>query len=402
MKKIIVLSIGVFCAVTGFAEPGKLTLEQALALAHKQSPELRAARAQALAAGQNVRGAGLWNNPELGFEVENVGGDNNGFGRGEYTVGVSQEFPLSGKTRKAKDVAEYGLKAADQAVQLTEREFEVMVRSAFTRVIALQEIGKITSDQEVLARGFAEAATKRYSAGGASELDTLQADSRYEEARLATLAIKKQLEGSLKNLASLLGVSSTELGRPVGDFYQALDDARKVVVGTSYPALQRFQSLEDQARAEAKLAQSQSIPDLTLGAGVRYQAEGDVQTFVLGASMPLPFVRRGRYESAASMLRADAISAERDRLQRDLQQDLTRVMIQYETAAVEASRHRDILLPKAAKGYELSREGYEAGRYSALEVIIAQQHFTETNIRYVKSLLDARLALAEMTKFISK
>ena len=113
-------------------------------------------------------------------------------------------------------------------------------------------------------------------------------------------------------------------------------------------------------------------------------------------------VKRGRYESAASMLRADAISAERDRLQRDLQQDLTRLSVKYETAFVEVNRHREILLPKATRGYELSREGYEAGRYSALEVIIAQQHFTETNIRYIESLLDARLALAEMTKYISK
>lgn len=402
MKTNIVISIGILCAVSGFAEPEKLTLDQALALARKQSPELRAARAQALAAGQDIRAAGLWNNPELGFEMEGIGGDNNGFGRGEYTLGISQELPISGKTRKAKDVAQYGLKAAEQAVQLSEREFDVMVRTAFTKVIALQEIAKVGKDQEILARGFAEAATKRYEAGGASELDTLQADSRYEEARLATLSIEKQLEAAMKNLASLLGVTSAEMGRPFGELYEALADAGTVAVGASYPALQQFQSLEDQARAEAKLARSQGIPDLTLGAGVRYEAEGDNQSFVVGASIPLPFIKRGRYESAASMLRADAISAERDRLERDLQQDLTRLSVKYETAFVEAKRHREILLPKAAKGYELSREGYEAGRYSALEVIIAQQHFTETNIQYIKSLLDARLALAEMTKYISK
>lgn len=402
MKSKIILCMGMLYAASGFAEPGSLTIEQALALARDQSPELRAAHARAQAAGQDIRAAGLWNNPELGFEAENIGGDNNGMNRGEYTLGISQEFPLSGRIGKAKDVARYGMNAADQAIQLTEREFDVMVRSTFTRVIALQEIAKVRKDQEVLARGFADAATKRFKAGGASELDTLQADSRYEEARLATLDIEKQMEGSTKNLASLLGVPFSELGRPTGDFYHQLDDARKVSVGNSYPALQRFQSLEDQARAEAKLARSQSIPDLTLGAGVRYQEEGDTQSFVLGVSMPLTFVKRGRYESAASMLRADAISAERDRLQRDLQQNLTRVMVRYDSASVQANRHRDILLPKAAKGYELSRAGYEAGRYSALEVILAQQHFTETNIRYIESLLDARLALAEMTKYISE
>ncbi|MDF7806172.1 TolC family protein [Pontiellaceae bacterium B12219] len=377
-------------------------MEQALALARKQSPELRAARAQAQAAGQDIRAAGLWHNPELGFEAENVGGDNLGKNRGEYTLGISQEFPLSGRIGKAKDVARYGLNAAEQTIQLTEREFDAMVRSEFTRVLALQEISKVRKAQEVLARGFSETATKRYEAGGASELDTLQADSRYEEAQLATIAIEKQLEGALKSLASLLGVPFSDLGHPTGDFYHQLDDAQTVSIGTSYPALQRFQSLEEQARAEAKLARTQSIPDLTLGAGVRYQAEGDVQSFVVGASIPLPFVKRGKYESASSMLRADALSAERERLQRDLQQDLTRVMVMYESASIQASRYRDKLLPQAAKGYELSRDGYAAGRYSALEVIIAQQHLTETNIRYIESLLEARLALAEMTKYISE
>ena len=74
----------------------------------------------------------------------------------------------------------------------------------------------------------------------------------------------------------------------------------------------------------------------------------------------------------------------------------------YGGAKLEAEMTRDRLTPKAEKAYELSRAGYDAGRFSWFELINAQQHLTEIRIRYIEALKDAHLARAEVSKFLEQ
>ena len=88
MNKFIVL----FCSIAavGFAESETLTLEQALELARKNSPELRAARMYAQAAEKGVGVAGLWKNNGLKFGAEGVLWDKDLVSEGESSTGLAQ------------------------------------------------------------------------------------------------------------------------------------------------------------------------------------------------------------------------------------------------------------------------------------------------------------------------
>ena len=398
MNKLIALCCGI--AAAGIAGPETLTLEQALELARANSPELRAARAEALAAGEDLRAAGRWANPELGFEAEGLGGDNAGGDRSEYTLGIAQEFPTSGKISKSRAVARHGQLAANSSMAWAERKFEVAVRSAFAEVLARQEIARVRSGQEKLAQEFVDTAAARHAAGGASELETTQAEIQLEAVRLETLRSENELGAARAVLALLLGIDLPSLGTPAGDFFQPLETTATWAVLDSHPLLKRFQSLEEQQRAEARLARSQGIPDVSLGAGVRYEEDGDIQSYMLGASMPLPFFKTGRPESAAATLRADAVGAEREVARRQLRQDLARTLVEYQTAVAAAKRYRETLLPKATKLHGLSQAGYESGRYSSLDLIVAQKNLAAINIHYIEALRDARIAQAELTQYI--
>lgn len=398
MKKTIVLFCGI--AAAGFAGPETLTLEQALELARQNSPELRAARAEALAARQDVRAAGRWSNPELAFDAEGAGGDNNGFDRAEYTLGIAQEFPISGKTGNDREAARHAQQAATYATAHASLEFETTVRSAFIQVLAWQETVAVRNRQETLAQEFLAAVDTRHAAGGASELDRIQAEVQLEKVRLENQVAEKHLATARSTLAARLGVAASDMESLSGDLYEPME-MPEVAVRDSLPSLQRFQALESQARAEGRRAMSMGIPDLTLGAGAKYEADGDIQTYTFGASIPLPVFGTGRAESAAAGFRADALNAEHEKARRELQQELTEAAAEYETASAEALRYKQILIPMAEKAYGLGRDGYEAGRYSALELISVQQNLVESNLRYIEALRSARLAQTQLIKFTS-
>jgi len=394
MNKIVLLTAAIGLSLSSQA----LTLDEALKIARTNSPGLRAARADEQAAQHGTLAAGLWDNPELEFEGEGLGGDNNGFRDGEYAVSLTQAIPLGGKSKKERAVAQQALQMTSQMITEAEFVLEAEVRSAFAEALAQQEISKVRAEQEKLGRGFVAAAKQRNDAGAASLLAVVQANLALEDILMEQKCCFGDLDGAKKILASLLGVRLEEVGAPVGDLYQ-LEKTVPLTVDEAHPVLQRLRAEEAMTRAEAELAKSRSAGNLSLGAGVKYEAADDAQSFVVSASIPLSIRKRGRVERAAALLRAEAVNAHREKARRDLQQQLDQLALEYQRAGAEANQYKTRMLPLAEQAYALSRKGYDAGRYSWMELLEAQQNLAEIRIRTIEALLTAQKASAELTQF---
>jgi len=375
-----------------------LTLDEALGIALTNAPALRAASAGEQAARLSAAAAGLWDNPELEVEGEGLGGDSNGFNDGEYSVSITQAIPLGGRPKNERAVAQQALQMTFQMTTEAELLLEMNVRAAFAEALAQQEIAKVRTEQEKLAREFVAVAKQRNEAGGASDLEVAQANLALEEVLMEQQCCFGDLDGARKSLASLLGVTLEEVGTPAGDLSD-LETTVPLTVNEAHPVLQRLLAEEARVRAEAALAKSQSAGDLSLGAGVKYEAADSAQTFMVSASIPLSIRKRGSLERAAALLRADAVRAQRDAVRRDLQQELDRVVLTYRRAGAEATQYKIRMLPIAEQTYALSRKGYAAGRYSWMELLAAQQNLAEIRIRTIEALLEAQKAAAKLTRF---
>ncbi len=397
MNRFIVLLCGIAFAASGFAESGTLTLEQALELARINSPELRAGRIQTQAVEKRVAAAGTWKNPTLKFEAEGVGWDNDLFSEGEYTLGLSQEFQRGGKQKKeryaalkAVDVAEYAL--AEKQVGLADA-----VRQAFIEVVYLQESGKVQTEQEELGRAFVEVAKRRHRVGVGSELEVVQAELELEKILFAQTCCLGERIAAQEKLASLIGISVKELPPLAAAFFE-LEIIGTLARDDSHPTLRRLDAEAEKIRAEAQWAKSLDTSNISLGAGYKYEADGDINTFVFSALVPLSFSKRGRAEYAAGMLRNQAVLAEREEARRGLQSQLSEALALYQGSKAQAEIGREKLIPKAEQAYELSRTGYEAGRFSWLELIAAQQRLADLRIGYIEALKEAHLARIEILK----
>jgi cobalt-zinc-cadmium efflux system outer membrane protein len=397
MKKTILLT-----AVFGLSlSSPALTLDEAIALARKNSPRLKAAQLNTEAAGAAVGAAGLRENPRLEFEAEGVGGDRDIAGDADYTVGLSQTFLRGGKRAAERSVAERSVGVARQEESEAELGLLSEVRRAFVQVFYQQEVGTVRAEQEQLGRAFVDVAGKRLESGGGSELDMAQAELALDEILLSQTCCFGDLEAARIRLAFLLGIPETELDELSGSYYE-LEPIDPQVLADSHPALQRISAQIDRALAQAAYAAAQDSADIKLEAGVKYEAAGEANTFVVGASIPLNFVRGGRAKELAELARSEALRAEREELRRDYQQQLSMLIAVYRGAKIEAEMTRDQLMPKAGKAYQLSREGYEAGRFSWVELINTQQKLAEIKVSQIEALKDAHLARAEITRFMNE
>lgn len=400
MNKFIVLFCGM--AAVGIADPGTLSLERALELARIHSPGLRAARTELQASEKGLGAAGLWKNPELEFDAEGLGWDNDLFSQGEYTVGVSQEFQLGGKQEKDRVAAQRSVEVFSQALREKERKLAAELRRLFIEVVFLQETQTVRSEQMELAREFVEVAKQRHQAGSRSELGVVQAELAYGEARLLLACCFGDLLAAQERLASLIGVPRTELGTLAAPYYELETLDGVVGVDESHPMLQRLTAEAERIRAGAERAKAQDISNVSLGAGYRHKATDNVNTFVFSASIPLAFHRQGRADHAVEWLRAEAVLVAREEALRRIQAELASLLALYDGAKYQVELMENNLIPAAQRAYELSKAGYDMGRYSWLELIMAQQNRADIQVRYIEFLRNAHLAHAQILQIISK
>lgn len=374
-----------------------LTLSEALQRAYENAPGLQAAQLQTQAAEKLVTATGLRADPKLEIEAEGLGEND----RQEYTLKLEQTIQRGDKRNKARAVSQYAVEIADQSGREIKQALDTEIRRVFIELMTQQKIDAVRSEQEQLGRAFIEVAKQRLAAGGGSELEVVQAELAFEEIKLAQTCCFGDLKAEKEKLASLLNVPITTIDQVTGDF-NALPPLDHLTVDESLPTLKMQAAQIDQTRAQATYAQSQDTPDLSLGAGIKHEPTEDVNTFVLSASFPLNFSRSGRTLRAASLLQAEAMQAELERSRRSLQQELNSLLALYNGTRLQVEISQNRLIPKAQQAYDVSRAGYESGRFSWLELIQAQQHLADIRIRHIELLREAQLIRAALSKFTNE
>ena len=393
------LLCGIFYASAAMGSPeNTLSLEQALARAQAVSPAIRAANLNARAAEKATDAAGQMNNPELFLDAEGLGGELDLYNKAEYTFGLQQTFLRGNKRNIERKSAllesdKFACVAQEQVRQLTTN-----VRRAFFEVQALQNIVPIQSELLELGELSVETARQRFMAGAGSELEVAQAELSLEESRLEQRHREAELREAKVILSTLIDLPIEELP-PLADTYDHLIPFAPFSVDDSHPTLKRLAADVERLRTDAERSRAQDRADLTFGAGVRHDAAADENSFVLSFSMPLSMNHRGQKEYAAGILLAEAALANREAVRRELQQALDQTMERHKAAVERVSMIQHQLIPKAEKAYDLTMEGYEAGRYSWIEQIEAQQHWTALRIRRIEALLAVQLLETELLKF---
>lgn len=373
-----------------------LTLDQALTRARERAPSVLSARARIEEARARLGAASrlLRENPEIEAAAgKTISGADP---QTKVDAGLIQNFQIGGRRSARIGAARSELDAAIAGGENQLREASRDVAVTFFRALESQKRVTLAADAEKIAEDVLDLAWRRHEAGDAALLDVNLARVAASRARTETQAARATLVLHLRDLRVLLALPLEQPLVPSGELRldQSYALSALLAKAAERPDLQALRAGVQAAEAELDFAEALAWPELGLGA-IYEREEG--RDYILGAvRLTLPIFDRGQYERSETSVRLT-------RLRLELQDAILAVHSEV-AAAFEVHRLQNAAveelernaLPLLDDNEALSRESYEAGQISLVELLLARREVLDARVDYLARLLDAAVAAAEL------
>jgi cobalt-zinc-cadmium efflux system outer membrane protein len=386
---------------------GVITLEQTLALGLLQNPELASFSWEVRSSEARLVQAGLLPNPEIEASVENFGGDNDleGFDSAETTIQINQMIELGGKRAKRKQVASLEKDISQWDYESKRLDVFTDISKSFWDVVAGQEKYAIAEEISRVADNAYNLVAERVKAGKAPPLDEIQSKVTVTTTRIEFEQSKRALEAARKKLAATWGSSEPIFEKVAADIGAinlppSLENLEANL--SKNPDLARWDTEMEKNRAMVKLADADSIPDLTVGAGPRYYNESDKVAFVMNVSVPIPIFNRnqgGTTEARFSL--AKARESRKAALLKALK-DLDQAYQDLSSSYLTADSLMKIAIPAAQTAFSAALEGYREGKIGYLAVLETQRTFFEVKHQYVSAIVAYHKSKADIERLVGQ
>ncbi len=383
------------------AASNRLTLAQSITKALAFNPKLKSEKLEGRARRAETWQGSLSPNPELSVDVDDFLGSGSvrGFGAADVTVGINKKFELGGKrsARIAKGQAVEDMNYAQR--EALRREVIVQVSSDYFNVLGAKKNMVLRKKQYRLFETLLAPLKRRVEVGGSPESDLIRGQIAAQQARIAFENAHITLESARQRLASNW---SSRLGKTyvLGRLRQP---NREAIAITSilkklnfHPEVKKFEARHSAKIAELDIQKSLSVPDITLGLGVRrFGGNGDM-AFVAKGSMPLPFQNTNEGNITAAAERIGKASLSRDALKQNLRRRLVSTYGLLHRNCHETRRYKATITPKARSAVKSIKQGYFNGRFKVVDLLDAISVLTQAEQRETETLVQCRIAATKI------
>jgi outer membrane protein, heavy metal efflux system len=370
------------------------SLDEFEAFALKNNPTLKQAEATARISAGLARQAGLWPNPSVGYQGDQIRGGS--FGGGEQGGFVQQTIVLGGKLGLRRNAFEQQRKEDEIGIQEQQLSVRGAVQVQFYSALARLRIVEVQRKLLDIANDAAATAHQLDNVGQADAPDVLQAEVEAEQAKLEFTKAQCVYIQSYEELAAVAGEPQLPLALLKGDLDHppAIDTDRYLdELQQHSPSLKRAQQSAIRADAELARDEREAIPDLSLRAGVQQNQEllepsmhaVGVQSFATaGIQIPIFNRNQGNVQAAKAQVEREREEVERIRLR--LVQTARPLLQQYLINRLEEERYRSELIPRAQRAYELYLGKYRNMAAAYPEVIVSQRTLFQLEDSYARTL----------------
>lgn len=390
-------------AGASFAQTAQtLTLEEALARAESNAPALIQAGAAVDAAQGRRQQAGLGPNPEARLEVENFSGSGlySGLDLAETTLAIGQTIELGGKRETRMRAGEAEVSAAQLSARIARANLTVEVKSRFATALASESQVSLARAALGRANDLAKSAQALVDAGREPPLRALRARTAAAEAQAELDRLIAADNAARSALAALLG-DVTAPQRVVGSL-AGQQKPQGIPDPTQSLDVRLAEAQANAARAIVDRERAAGSTDLTAELGVRRFEEDGESAVVFGLSLPIPIFNSNQGNVAAAS--ADVRAANSRRVQ-SIAESVQRTRAAEDAYAAAESRVRtleEIAGPTAQQALDLARTGFEAGRFSLLDVLDAEDAFASAQATLIEAQRDRAVAAAELERALAR
>lgn len=385
----------------GGAVTGAATVDDFVRLAAERNPRLaRAALAIDAARGRHLQ-AGLYPNPEVAVNWDELGDRSSPDRLGILTAPkITQPIVTGRKLTLAQAVA---AREVDQStLDLIGERYAVVgsVRSAFYEAYTLQKRAEILAQlvrlaDEAVAHGKALLDAKQL-----ARLDLIQLEVERERFQAELQSVKRELPGAYRRLAAVVGSNATIPATVAGTFDGLPEydvDATREAVLNFHPQARSARVGVERAQAAVRRAEAEPIPNVSVFAGYIRQFENRSHDGAVGVSMPVPVWNRNQGNIRAAKAELGMAIHTVGQVENELAARVAAAYQAYAAARERAKVYQKELIPRAEETYKLSVDAFKGGQFEYLRVIQAQRAIAEARLELNRSHGEAWRAAAELS-----
>ncbi len=382
----------------GLGQERVLTIDEALALAREQAPDvvLAKGRIAEARARQTQAGRRFQENPALevngGYRRDRRAEDDHL----DFEAAISQD--LYGRERRSARIA-----GAQAALERTEAELDearrLLLRDVWTTFVRASMAGERVA---LLTRGrqaadeLLAATERRYEAGEATALELNRSRTAAANARAEQSGAQAEESAILAELQAQLGLPSEErVEVQASPALREPPDLPALLAGLDRrPDLRVLAAELREAEAEAALGRALARPGLGVRGGVGREEGADIVT--AGVVVTLPLHDRGQETLAVGEARAAALRQAFAGARRAAGAEVRgrhSALLRHLEAARELEQ---TALPALEDNESLALKSFEAGEIDLGELLLLRREILETRLTYLERLLDASLTRFEL------
>jgi len=382
-------------AQTAAPELKTITLEELQQMALQHNPTFAQSAANIQAAEGRKKQSGLYPNPIVGYQGEQIRGGS--FHGGEEGFFVQQDIVLGGKLGLNRKIFDQELKQAQMESEEQKLRVVTNVRMSYIQALAAQQTLELRENLSKLADDAVETSHQLANIGQADVPDVLESEVEAQQAQLAVIMADQNQHRVWKTLAAVVGNPRLPLMKLEGK----LDDTPPVnaeelvekIVNES-PAVKIAELGVKRAEAAVVREKREPVPDLQLRGGV--QQNGELLSAPNGRAVGLqgfadvgvriPIFNRNQGNIATAKADAERAKREVERVKLLLRERAASVVQNYTFSQTAVDRYKNQMIPRAQKAYEMYTRKYQEMAAAYPQVLIAQRTLMQLEISYVTAL----------------
>jgi len=381
-------------AQTSMPDRKTISLEELQQMALQNNPTLAQATANVRAAEGRKKQSGLYPNPTVGYQGEQIRGGS--FRGGEQGFFFRQDIVTAGKRGLNRSIFEQEKKQAE--TEADEQKLRVLtnVKLSYIQALAAQQTVELRQNLSKLAQDAVETSHQLANVGQADAPDVLEAEVEAQQADLAVTLAEQNQQRVWKELAAVVSNSHLSLMGLDGNLedMQPVDvDALVENLVNESPAVKIAELGVKKAEASLARAKREPIPDLQLRGGMEQNREllettgrpVGLQGFA-EVGVQIPIFNRNQGNVSASKANLERAQGEVERVKLALLERAASVVQNYASSKTAVERYKHQMIPRAQRAYDMYLKKYEDMAAAYPQVLIAQRTLMQLQVSYVNAL----------------
>ncbi len=407
--------VSVLSSTPVFAETQKLALPQVVAFSLQNNGDLASFREEkGLRDAGKIR-AGLLLNPTLDFEA-GTGALTGNSTENNVTLGISQEFSLTGKRDKRLNIAERELEIYRWQLADRERVIREEVKTAFYDAILTNKRIELSDRAIDLNRQLLDVTKERLAAGDIPELEMNMVKVELARSEGSKIDVAKALNQNQLKLWTLMGLPTGEAPEITGNLdaetimTKSLVDLKQLALGLR-PDVKALEAEKGRGDADIVLAEAEKIPNLTAGIFYSHDRRTDAtgtgeekvrdNLFGIRLSMPIPLFDRNQAGVQEARAKKNSSESRLLAVRRNIERQVETAYGNYLNSEKILSLYKINIIPQLEENLKLTQEAYRLGEVGILAVIQEQKKFFDINEGFLSALHERQSAIVKLESAIA-